>query len=147
MSNPVLNPYRNGFHTEETILKTAGQARTQTSQTLGRTWKISGNKINPISKSGMGWKLIPENGQGHLLHRSSPMHPRASFTNYNVWITPYQEGQLYGEGPYLNNFTNLADWVEQNKLANVQNTDLVLWHVFGVTHIPRNEDFPVMPST
>ena len=24
-------------------------------------------------------------------------------------------------------------------------TDIVLWHSFGVAHIPRVEDFPVMP--
>jgi len=23
--------------------------------------------------------------------------------------------------------------------------DLVVWHVFGVTHVPRLEDWPVMP--
>jgi primary-amine oxidase len=25
------------------------------------------------------------------------------------------------------------------------NTDVVLWHTFGPTHIPRTEDWPVMP--
>lgn len=28
---------------------------------------------------------------------------------------------------------------------SVDNTDIVLWHTFGVTHIPAPEDFPVMP--
>jgi primary-amine oxidase len=27
----------------------------------------------------------------------------------------------------------------------VVDTDIVLWHSFGVTHIPRPEDWPVMP--
>jgi primary-amine oxidase len=26
-----------------------------------------------------------------------------------------------------------------------QNTDAVLWHVFGPTHVPRTEDWPIMP--
>ncbi|ODM87557.1 Copper amine oxidase 1 [Orchesella cincta] len=25
------------------------------------------------------------------------------------------------------------------------NTDVVLWHNFGLSHVPRVEDFPVMP--
>ena len=28
---------------------------------------------------------------------------------------------------------------------NIENTDVVVWHTFGVTHIPRPEDWPVMP--
>lgn len=27
----------------------------------------------------------------------------------------------------------------------IKNADVVLWHSFGVTHIPRIEDYPVMP--
>ena len=29
---------------------------------------------------------------------------------------------------------------------NVANADCVVWHAFGVTHIPRIEDWPVMPA-
>jgi Cu2+-containing amine oxidase len=29
-------------------------------------------------------------------------------------------------------------------LIQVENTDLVLWHTFGLTHNPRVEDFPVV---
>jgi len=27
----------------------------------------------------------------------------------------------------------------------LEETDIVLWYVFGVTHVPRLEDWPVMP--
>ena len=29
---------------------------------------------------------------------------------------------------------------------NVQNTDIVLWHSFGLHHLPRPEDHPVQPG-
>jgi len=28
----------------------------------------------------------------------------------------------------------------------VDNTDVVLWHTFGLTHFPSPEDYPVMPA-
>ena len=37
----------------------------------------------------------------------------------------------------------VADFVKQDR--SLENTDLVLWHVFGVHHQPRTEDFPVQP--
>jgi primary-amine oxidase len=37
----------------------------------------------------------------------------------------------------------LAKWVEENR--RVANTDIVIWHTFGITHIVRCEDYPIMP--
>ena len=30
--------------------------------------------------------------------------------------------------------------------ARIEDTDVVLWHTFGLTHFPAPEDFPVMPA-
>lgn len=38
----------------------------------------------------------------------------------------------------------LPEWIGEGK-DSIENTDVVLWHTFGVTHIPAPEDFPVMP--
>jgi primary-amine oxidase len=37
----------------------------------------------------------------------------------------------------------LPDYVAQNR--SIENTDIVLWHVFGLHHPVRTEDFPVQP--
>ena len=37
----------------------------------------------------------------------------------------------------------LPRWTAANR--SLIGTDLVLWYSFGVTHIPRPEDFPIMP--
>lgn len=38
----------------------------------------------------------------------------------------------------------LPEWIGDGS-ESVEDADVVLWHTFGVTHIPAPEDFPVMP--
>ena len=40
----------------------------------------------------------------------------------------------------------LPQWIEENPNQNIANTDIVLWHTFGITHFPSPEDYPVMPA-
>ena len=37
----------------------------------------------------------------------------------------------------------LPSYVAENR--SIDDTDIVVWHTFGVTHVPRPEDWPVMP--
>ena len=38
----------------------------------------------------------------------------------------------------------LAKFTENNR--GIADCDLVTWHTFGLTHVPRPEDWPVMPT-
>ena len=40
----------------------------------------------------------------------------------------------------------LPAWIGANPSESIDNTDVVLWHTFGLTHFPAPEDFPVMPA-
>ena len=37
----------------------------------------------------------------------------------------------------------LPAWTAQNR--SIENTDVVLWYVFGLHHVTRPEEWPVMP--
>jgi primary-amine oxidase len=39
--------------------------------------------------------------------------------------------------------TGLTQWTAADR--PIENTDVVLWYVFGIHHITRPEDWPVMP--
>jgi primary-amine oxidase len=39
----------------------------------------------------------------------------------------------------------ITEWIGDGT-QSVANTDIVLWHTFGITHFPAPEDFPVMPA-
>jgi primary-amine oxidase len=56
-----------------------------------------------------------------------------------VWVTKYQDDELYAAGRFT-----LQSQLEQGgvhdmaaRKDNVENEDLVLWNVFGLTHNPR----------
>lgn len=37
-------------------------------------------------------------------------------------------------------------WISSTENESIENTDIVLWHTFGITHFPSPEDFPIMPA-
>ena len=37
-------------------------------------------------------------------------------------------------------------WLDKHGHESIDNTDVVLWHTFGITHFPSPEDFPIMPA-
>jgi primary-amine oxidase len=61
-------------------------------------------------------------------------------------VTRYDPREKYAAGDYINqNATpdGVGAWVLQDR--PLEATDLVLWYTLGVHHIPRPEDWPVMP--
>ena len=36
----------------------------------------------------------------------------------------------------------IPEWISADPQGSLDNTDVVLWHTFGVTHFPTPEDFP-----
>ncbi|CAL8074404.1 unnamed protein product [Orchesella dallaii] len=141
------NPYGQGFTYQVTPLRTPAEARTNISPSTGRTWLINNpQKIHPYTKRPVSWKLIPFVGPPLFVRKDSPLHPFCAFADYNVWVTKYKEGQVYPGGLYNNGTSGLPEWVNTNPNVDITQTDLVLWYVFGFTHLPRTEDFPVMPG-
>ena len=61
-------------------------------------------------------------------------------------MTPFHPDEKYASGDYPNVHAGgdgLPRYIAQNR--SIENTDIVLWHSFGHTHVCKPEDFPVMP--
>lgn len=140
------NPYGNAFYQTDTVLKSELEACRKANPETQRYWKIiNPNKTNHTGKP-VGYKIFPEHVLHNYLKDNSPSGTRSSFMKNHVWVTKLDPEERYPAGEYMNHSSGVggvADFVKQNR--PIENTDLVLWHVFGLHHQPRTEDFPVQP--
>ena len=65
----------------------------------------------------------------------------------HLWVTPYAADERYpaGELPVPAPRRRRPAGVHGGATAPLDDTDVVLWYVFGTNHVPRPEDWPVMP--
>ena len=150
-SNPSANthnPHGTGYTLTTTPITTTGGY--DLSPSTGRVFKIlSPSSHNPINNHPAGYKLHIPSMQPILAHPSSFHHKRAEFADHSVYVTKYREGELYAGGKYTNQSrggTGVRSWADRKDQLDADTGDEpVVWVQFGLQHVPRTEDFPVMP--
>jgi primary-amine oxidase len=147
VSDPVdeLNPFENAFRAQATDLLTEKQACAHLNLQTARTWKINSKRKNRLGEP-VAYRFIPGDNSVPFASRNAWWRKRARFVDHHVWVTPFQENENFAAGDFPNQSLadhGLATWVEADR--SIANTDVVLWYTFGHTHIPRPEDYPVMP--
>ncbi len=140
------NIYGGAYEIIETILKRELDAKRVVDPFKSRFWKV----INPNRKNHMGkpvgYKLISGHTTYPLAKPESTIGRRAGFMYQHLWVTKNENNERYPAGDYPFQHpggAGLPQWTQANR--DIENTDVVLWHVFGTNHIPRAEDWPVMP--
>jgi primary-amine oxidase len=138
------NPYGNAFHVEETRLETELQARRDVDFSSMRYWKVvNPNALNWVGKP-TGFKLEASSPVRPFTHPDSPSGRRSGFIQHQLWVTPFSAEERYPAGEFVNQSTGddgLPVWTAKDR--PIANTNLVLWHSFGLHHLPRPEDHPV----
>ncbi|KAL5586781.1 hypothetical protein FOBRF1_016651 [Fusarium oxysporum] len=113
-----------------------------------RTFKVQNmDKLNPISGQPVGYKILAPVTRPLLADPNSTQAKRARFAQRHLWVTKHRDNEFYAGGRYtlqsVSEVEGVADAADRND--DVFQQDIVLWSVFGLTHNPRVEDWPVMP--
>ena len=142
------NPALNGMIMKETVLGTETAARRDMSMASARTWAV----VNPSAQNALGhhtsYVLVPGVNSIPYVWPASQVRQRAGFINHHFWATRYNGDEMYAAGAYPNQSlggAGLTKWAANNE--PLANQDVVVWYTMGVTHIPRPEEWPVMPVT
>ena len=139
------NPRRSIWKVQSTVAKTESEAQRMSPMTAPEVWRIANPNVMGAYGSPVAYE-IEGHGAMTLLTPDDYMQRRAGFTNHTLWVTPYRADELYAGGDYPSVSTGgagLPAWTAANR--PVANTDVVAWLTLGFHHLPRPEDFPVMP--
>ena len=140
------NPYALGLVIRDTPLRTEAEGRQDYDWQAQRGWKVVNDNVRNGLGTPVGYKLVPAGSFPPLLAKSSPAFQRAEVIGHTLWVTPQRDDERWpcGDFPNLSGHdSGLPRWTAQNR--SIENTDVVLWYVFGIHHITRPEDWPVMP--
>jgi primary-amine oxidase len=141
------NPHGNAFQAQATLLSTEKAAQRSVHAPSARFWRI----VNPEKKNRLGapvgYRLVPGENCPPFGQPSAAVMQRAGFAAHHLWVTPFSPQERYPAGDYPNQHAGgdgLPQWTAANR--PIENTDLVVWYTFSHMHVPRPEDWPVMPA-
>jgi len=122
------NPYGVGYVTQQTVIKTSGAA--DTSVERHRVFKIRNDGvINPVTRKPVAYKLQTVPSQMLLMGPNTFNFKRAEFATRPIWVTRYQDDELYAAGEFTNQSkrsSGVETWVQRNDPT--ENEDVVVWH-------------------
>jgi len=141
------DPYGLGLVVREVPLRTEAEGKQDYDWAVQRAWKVVNDNVRNGLGTAVGYKLVPSGTFPPLLDPSSEAFRRAEVIGHTLWVTPYREDERWpcGDFPNLSSRDEgLPVWTAADR--PIDNTDVVLWYVFGIHHITRPEDWPVMPT-
>jgi len=138
----------NIFKVSETPLLTEHQAQRVNDASKARSWKVSNPSVlHPVTKKPVAWKLLVPGSPLLLATEDSLLTKRGRFATKQLWVTPHSDEERWPAGDYT--FQSVGgEGLEAFTAGNRDcgpGSDPVVWLTLSATHVPRVEDFPVMP--
>jgi len=141
------SPRKSIWVTEPKIAKVEKDAQLTMMMEHPALWRV----VNPNVKSSLGYptgyEIAPMHNAVSLMTDDDYPQRRAGFILHNLWVTPYNEDERYAAGDYptqSHGGDGLPAWTKADR--PIENTDIVVWYTLGFHHVPRPEDFPIMPT-
>ena len=141
------NPYGLAVVTESTPVTSESESARDFNWATQRSWKV----VNPNRTNALGtnpaYKLVPSASIPPMMEPDAPQYRRAPVIGHTVWVTRHHDDERWPCGAYPTQSTDddgMTRFIADDE--PLQNTDVVLWYVFGIHHVTRVEDWPIMPA-
>jgi primary-amine oxidase len=140
------NPHGLAMVQRATPLRTESEGRQDYDWQRQRAWKVVNDGARNRLGTPVAYKLVPGGALPALLDPASPVFERAQAIGHTLWVTPHREDERWPCGEFPTQSAEdrgLPAWTAQDR--PIEDTDVVLWYVFGINHVTRPEEWPVMP--
>ncbi|KAK8170183.1 copper amine oxidase [Phyllosticta citrichinensis] len=151
MPRSDFNPHGTGYYTTEVPVTSSTGLDLNTA--TNRVFKIQNAAVrNPVNGLPVAYKIMAPDFQKMISDEQSFNHRRAEFADHNIYLVkhdatvPPLRADLFAGGLYTNQSrggTGVRSWA--GRAEPTLDTDILLFVQFGINHVPRIEDFPVMP--
>ncbi|MDO9377232.1 MAG: primary-amine oxidase [Nocardioidaceae bacterium] len=141
------NPDGLALRQVSTPLRRESEAREDYSWETQRGWKVQNDQVVNGLGTHPAYKLVPGAAIPSMFHPDAPVLQRAQVIGHTLWVTPNHPDERWPAGEFVNQSgpgEGLPAWTAADR--PLENTDVVLWYVFGIHHVTRPEDWPVMPA-
>jgi primary-amine oxidase len=140
------NPHGLALTQRSTPIRSESEAARDVDWATQRTWKVTNpSRLNAYGDP-VSYKLVPTGAIPPLIDPSSPVVARAPVIEHALWVTRHDDDERWPAGDYPTQGyggEGITRWIKQERA--LEDADVVLWYVFGIHHITRVEDWPVMP--
>jgi primary-amine oxidase len=139
------NPHGLALRQKSTPLRAESEGIQDYNWHTQRAWKVVNEGVRNRHGTPVGYKLVPGASLPPMFDPESPVVRRAQVIGHTLWVTPFHEEERWPCGEFVvqsREDRGLPVWTAQNR--SIEDTDVVLWYVFGIHHITRPEEWPVM---
>ena len=141
------NPYGLAVVTDATPVTSEAESARDFNWATQRSWKVTNpNRTNSVGTN-PAYKLVPSASIPPMMEPDAPQYRRAPVIGHTVWVTRHHDDERWPCGAYPTQSEDddgMTRWISDDE--SLENTDVVLWYVFGIHHVTRIEDWPIMPA-
>jgi primary-amine oxidase len=140
------NPHGNAFVARRRPLERESEAQRRVDLASARWWEITNPHVRHRLGEPVAYRLVPGENTVPFAQPEASVMKRAGFIHNHLWVTPYDPDERYGAGQYPSQHpggAGLPEWTAADR--RIADRDVVVWYTFGHHHVPRPEDWPVMP--
>jgi len=139
------NPHGLAVVNQATPIVSEAQSARDFDWSTQRSWKVvNPNKTNAFG-SPVSYKLVPGACFPAMMDPSTTQFLRAPVIGHTLWVTKNSADERWPAGAYPTQSetdAGITEWIKDD--ASLVDTDVVLWYVFGIHHITRVEEWPIM---